>query len=158
MGPTSLVARAMRCDPRPASKRRDGFFLTTRIGKIIFRFGRLLPSDSVNLDTRLNTELVHEVISVMHAYPDKKLDILVAMLLATAEDDPDQGGEAGGEGKDNDGGVPDDNAGRRGRRYLTLRSILRFSFQHPPLLFPVMQFQRILRSKILGEIEETRVV
>lgn len=37
------------------------------------------------------------------------------------------------------------------RRYLTLRSVLRFSFQYPPLLFPVVQFQRVLRSKIIGK-------
>ncbi len=42
-------------------------------------------------------------------------------------------------------------SGVQGRRYLTLRRILRFSFQHPPLLFPVVQFQRVLRSKIIGE-------
>lgn len=42
-------------------------------------------------------------------------------------------------------------SGGRAKRYLTLRSVLRFSFQHPPLLFPAVQFQRVLRSKIIGE-------
>lgn len=45
----------------------------------------------------------------------------------------------------------DASGGETRRRYLTLRSVLRFTFQHPPLLFPVVQFQRVLRSKIIGK-------
>lgn len=61
----------------------------------------------------------------------------------------------GGNGEDivqpQEAGEAAEISGGQGRRYLTLRSILRFSFQHPPLLFPVVQFQRVLRSKIIGE-------
>lgn len=50
------------------------------------RFGGILPGGTVNLDTRLNTELVEEVITVLHASSDKKLDLLVGMLLAESEE------------------------------------------------------------------------
>lgn len=53
-----------------------------------------------------------------------------------------------------------DESGRKARRhrYLTLRSVLRFSFQHPPLLFPVVQFQRVLRSKVIGKPTYSQVL
>lgn len=51
-----------------------------------FRFEGILPNGTVNLDTRLNTELVKEVITVLHASPDKKLDLLIGMLMAESEE------------------------------------------------------------------------
>lgn len=59
------------------------------------RFGGILPNGTVNLDTRLNTELVKEVIVMLHAKPDKKLDLLIGMLLAESEelDDPTVSGK-----------------------------------------------------------------
>eukprot|EP00903_Cladosiphon_okamuranus_P017414 g16038.t1 len=128
---------------------------------VLHRFGGILPNGSINLDTRLNTELVNEVITVLHT-TDKKLELLVDMLLAESEelDDLTEGGTSAerevtkeGEGVGQNDGSVEESGGKAKRyrcRYLTLRSILRFSFQHPPLLFPVVQFQRVLRSKIIG--------
>lgn len=58
---------------------------------------------------------------------------------------------AGKGGRQDDGSVEE--PGGKARRYLTLRRVLHFCFQHPPLLFPVVQFQRVLRSKIIGEVQ-----
>ena len=131
------------------------------ISEPLARFGHLLPNGTVDLDTQLNTELVHEVITVIHATPDKNVDILVSTLFSEAEEgQPEpgdaktggalpgvsgEGGEQGERDKEGEGVI------MPRRRYLVLRNILRFCFQHPPLLFPVVQFQRVLRSKIIGE-------
>lgn len=100
---------------------------------------------------------------MIHAYPDKKFKLLVTMLLAEAREYPDEEhairvkqkeeGTPEANGREEDAGEVEGEKGedRLVRRYLTLRSILRFGFQYPPLLFPVVQFQRILRSKIIGE-------
>ncbi|CAM9687589.1 unnamed protein product, partial [Hapterophycus canaliculatus] len=162
---------------------------------ILHRFSGILPTNSVNLDTKLNSELVKEVITMLHTDVDKKLNLLLAMLLSESERiDPHNStgstiasttgsacsGSSGGVGRkqhrgqegtkstesskigESKGAVPagpedneeDDETGQseqKWRRYLTLRSLLRFSLQHPPLMFPVVQFQRVLRSKIIGE-------
>ena len=108
---------------------------------------------------------MHEVIVVIHSTPDKKMDILVATLFSEAKEEQlepggaittipgsGEGGEQGERGKEEEGVVTPR------RRYLALRDVLRFCFQHPPLLFPVVQFQRVLRSKIIGEIISTYVL
>lgn len=117
------------------------------------RFDRRPPSDSTELDTRLNTELVQEVVTVIHPDPDKKVDILILELLGHGEALPDDGdekrGPQGSEERGDAGGAKTE--GFPHVRYLTLRRILCFCFQHPALLFPVVQFQRVLRSKIIGK-------
>lgn len=59
---------------------------TAHAASEIVRFGGILPNGKVNLDTRLNTELVKEVITVLHASLDKKLDLLIAMLMSESEE------------------------------------------------------------------------
>lgn len=53
---------------------------------LLLRFGAILPKGTINLDTRLNTELVNEVLTVLHASSDKKLDLLIGMLLGESEE------------------------------------------------------------------------
>ena len=87
----------------------------------------------------------------MHTNPSKELDSLVNMLLAQAETDRDRR-ETKREARENgERGIDMERGPRPERQYLSLRRILRFSFQHPPLLFPAVQFQRVLRRKIIGE-------
>lgn len=117
------------------------------------RFDRRPPSDSTELDTQLNTELVQEVVTVIHANADKKVSMLIRKLLDHGEALPDDGDEkrlaqSGEEGVDTESGKRE---GLPRTRYLTLRRILRFCYQHPALLFPAVQFQRVLRSKIIGK-------
>lgn len=124
-----------------------------------FRFGRLYPSGVANLNTQLNTELIQEVIKVLHARPDKKRNILINMLFDKAEELVPETEDTGVPREDQEGAGEEavgeeGNAGQqqgRPRRYLAVWSVLRFCYEHPPLLFPVVQFQRILRSKIIGK-------
>lgn len=140
------------------------------------RFGQLLPNGAIDLDTVLNTELVQEVIAVIHTTSDKNVDLLVKVLTAEAKEEPApgnaipeaQGDATAGVPEHGMAGAPEEEGERgrearqggvtRGRRYLSLRNVLRFSFQHPPLFFPVVQFQRFLRSKIIGETQTCSVV
>ncbi|CAM9660541.1 unnamed protein product [Ectocarpus sp. 12 AP-2014] len=153
----------------------DYELLTNLWACVLHRFSGILPTGTVDLDTRVNVEMVREVITMLHKTLDKKLDLLIDMLLEESEEVEIQGGIArtrglsstssGGGG----GTTRTEEEGQRKvvhksngeeaegapvqaqrRRYLTLRSILRFSFQHPPLMFPVVQFQRVLRCKIIG--------
>lgn len=91
--------------------------------------------------------------TVVHPDPDKKVEILILKLLDHGEALPDDGDEKRGtQGSEEGGGAG--GAKRDGSphvRYLTLRRILCFCFQHPAFLFPVVQFQRVLRSKIIGK-------
>lgn len=50
------------------------------------RFSGILPTGTVDLDTRVNVELVREVITVLHTTRDKKLDLLVDLLLEESEE------------------------------------------------------------------------
>lgn len=52
----------------------------------IIRFRGILPNGTMNLDTQLNTELVKEVITVLHTNVDKKLGVLIAMLMSESEE------------------------------------------------------------------------
>lgn len=128
---------------------------------VLHRFeGRRPAHDPVDLNTRLNVELVKEVLCLIHAqHQGKKLELLFEVLAEGAkrrdtsssegdrreQEAPRSLEEHGSQGK-REGG--EDQAGDR--RYLSLRYILRCSYQFPALMFPVLQFQRALRSKFLG--------
>lgn len=84
------------------------------------------------------------------------------MPLCQQEGAKSAGGSASCSKETEGGGTQGDEEADKGspgqaKRYLTLRTVLRFSFQHPPLLFPVVHFQRVLRSKIIGEDDVGRV-
>lgn len=128
---------------------------------VLQRFDERSPYDPVNLDIKVNVELVEEVLVVIHAHHDPKLKLLLAMLMEKAEnletpDGIDKRGEGAPinekeKGKKREHRKEGTDTRPTTSRYLLLRDIIIFCYQHPPLIFPVMQFQRTLRSKIIGE-------
>lgn len=102
----------------------------------------------------------------MHVHYDKQLDLLLEELIAQAENlkttrsdavaQDTTGAARVGEREQETGGAQrreQDKTENRDRkpRYLTLEQVLRFCFQYPPLMLPVVHFQRDLRFKIIGE-------
>lgn len=117
----------------------------------------------MDVRTKLNTELVREAVVLIHSRHDRELDLLLEELIEQAstlkakKSDAVVAGNSGAveghmemQGEKDDGNVAAGIGRTKQHRYLTLQQVLRFSFQHPPLLLPVVHFQRALRSKIIG--------
>lgn len=145
----------MSCD---LARMGDYELMSTLWACLLHRFdGRRPSSDPVDLEIMLNVEFVREVFDIIHTCRGKELDLLLEKLVGEAqspkpgaEADPGARGTQTREQGSRELGGADER--KRGSIHLSLRHILRFCYQHPPLLFPIFEFQRALRSKVIGEI------